>query len=273
MGIIEKVLNFVRTVKAHRSTPLRLEFILTDHCNLNCKGCTHYSPLVDADSREPLERVIDSMEKLGRLNDGRVEECYLIGGETLLYPWLEESMEALRKNFPNATLKIFTNGLLIPRMTESFWKKARELDIVLAITRYPVKFDYDASEVICRKNRVRCEIFGDRSLADSFFKFGLDPEGKQNPRIAHFKCYNSTCTSVVGGRVYPCSISACVGHLNLRFGTQYKHLRGDYLEIDKIQNLSEIDRMRKKAVPFCRYCKAAEEVKYGPSHRELSEWS
>ncbi|MCM1153402.1 MAG: radical SAM protein [Muribaculum sp.] len=273
MNIFKRIKGVLQTVKEKRDKPLHLEFILSDHCNLNCKGCTHYSPLVGADQAEPLEQVVASMQKLGRINGGYVKECYLMGGETLMYPRLQEAMEALRKNFPEARLRIFTNGLLLPRMSEEFWEAVRRLKFELAVTRYPVKFDYDAVESLCERKGAKCEFFGDRSMADSFFKFSLDPEGKQNARMSHFKCYNFGCVSVTRGRIYPCSISGCIDNLNRRFGTEFRHLPGDSLKVDEVTDMRQIQALRDKPVPFCRYCKIPPvTVKYGPSKRELSEW-
>ncbi len=269
---IRKIATALARWRQLRAMPLRLEFILTDYCNLNCKGCTHYSPLA-AKEFTPLETVEASMQKLSEVCGGKVEKCYLIGGETLLYPRLNEAMQALRRHFPTQTLYVFTNGIALPKMDDSFWQTARQQNFILAITRYPIHFDYDAAIALCHKYGVKTEIFGDRTLADSFFRFALDPTKKQNARISHFKCYNRGCLSVIGNRLYPCSISGCVSHLNKAKGTAFEHCDGDRLDIDKITGISQIRRLRDRPVPFCAYCiNPPATVKYGPSARETSEW-
>lgn len=251
---------------------MRLEFVVTDYCNLNCRGCTHYSPLAEKEFAQ-LEELKQSMEQLAGICGNKVKSAYLIGGETLLYPHLTEAMEALRKYFGKQRLYIFTNGIALPKMSDEFYVTAKRLGFVIAITRYPIKFDYNQIIKDVRARGIEVEVFGDRSMADSFFRFALDPKGQQNARISHFKCYNRGCMSIVGDRLYPCSISACIGHLNKACGTDFRHHEGDYLHIPSIKSYSEVRNLREKPVPFCRYCiYPVDVVKYGPSKRLKEEW-
>lgn len=252
--------------------PLRLEFVVTDWCNLNCKGCTHYSPLAPKEFEEK-DRLLHAISELGRKCGKGVESAYLIGGETLLYPDIKDAMRALRAAFPSQNLYIFTNGLPLPKMDSEFWELAGDLKFIIALTLYPIKFDYDAVIDLCKEKGVAVEVFGDRSLKESFFRFALDPKKKQNGRLSHFKCYNRGCVSVIGNRIYPCSISGCVYHLNKSHGTDFRHEKGDWLEIDEVRNEKDIRRLRDKPVPFCSYCiLPPSEVTYGPSKRDVSEW-
>lgn len=269
---IKRLWNAYRHLRAMAQMPLRLEFVLTDTCNLNCRGCTHYSPLAPKEY-EPLEQVERNMAHLAKVCGSKVKQLYLIGGETLLYPQLTEAMQLLRRYFPAQKLYIFTNGIALPRMSDEFWQEAKRLDFILAITRYPIKFDYDAVIQLCEDKGVACEVFGDRSMADSFFRFALDPHKGQNARLSHFKCYNRGCLSIIGDRLYPCSISGCVSHLNAAKGTDFRHEKGDFLRIPEITSVKQILRLRDKPVPFCGYCiLPPSSVKYGPSKRDASEW-
>ena len=271
MKIIRKITQAARRWHQLRTMPLRLEFVVTDYCNLNCRGCTHYSPLAIREFA-PLEELEKTMAHLGRVCSGGIESAYLIGGETLLYPHLNEAMEALRRHFPSSRLYIFTNGLMIPRMDDAFWAAARRLGFILAITRYPIKFDYDAAIALCAGKGVATEIFGDRADEGSFFRFALDPAKRQNGRMAHFKCFNRGCVSVIGDRVYPCSISACVGHLNKACGTDFRHEKGDFIRVADIKSAADIRRLRDNPVPFCGYCRSPEPMPYAASKRQASEW-
>ncbi len=266
-----RVINLWRTMRTQRNMPLRLEFVVTDYCNLNCAGCTHYSPLAEKEF-ESLERLRKTMAHLARVCGDEVSKVYLIGGETLLYPHLTEAMRAMRSEFATQTAYVFTNGLMLGRMSEEFWETAREGDFVIALTRYPINFDYDEAERLCAEKGVRCEVYGDRSQADSFFRFPLDPAKGVNPRISHLKCYNFGCLSVVGDRLYPCSISGCVSHLNKAHGTNFEHVKGDWLEVSDIKSVGEIKRLRNSPVPFCGYCLPPEPVAYARSERKPNEW-
>lgn len=269
---LRKLADAWRQWRLHRTLPLRLEFVVTDYCNLNCRGCTHYSPLAPKEF-EPLERLAMSARHLGDVCGTAVDAVYLIGGETLLYPQLVPAMGILREAFPSSKINIFTNGIALPKMSDDFWDMVLKADVTISITRYPIRFDYDAVEELCRRHGVKYEVFADRDNPGTFFRFALDPEGRNNARLSHFKCFNFGCVSIVGNRLYPCSISACVEHLNKACGTTFEHQDGDYLEVDKIESAGQILELRNKPVPFCRYCPDRPEiVKYGTSKRALSEW-
>lgn len=270
---LSRFVQLFRTFNDRRRRPLHIEFNLTDFCNLNCKGCSHYSPVAPKEF-ESLESLEGSMKAISKAKNGAlIEGVYLIGGETLLYPRLKEAMVLARKYFPNAQISIFTNGILIPKLDEEFWEICRQTGCIMAITRYPLRVDYDALERCCHDHGVETEIFGDRSLKDSFFKLPLDPEKRQNPFLSHLRCCSFGCVTVDNGKIFPCSQSACVRHLNNRFGTDFKWQPGDYIPVDKLQDVKEIKRLRSRPVPFCGYCRHQSFTPYGPSKRELSEWT
>ena len=267
-----KISHAIKTIRKWREEPLHIEFNLTDYCNLNCKGCTHYSPLAP-EEYEPLERLErDARHIAGVKNAALIREVYLIGGETLLYPQLTRAIRIVRRHFPWVKLSVFTNGLLIPKMDEDFWKACRETDCEIALTRYPLKIDYDRIERICREKGVTATVFGDRGEESSFFRFPLDPEKKQNRMMSHIRCFSFGCITIDGGRIYPCSLSACVKHLNTRLGTDFRHEKGDYIEVEKLTDARQLLTLRNRPVPFCGYCKRITDVKYGPSRRSVEEW-
>lgn len=274
MKIISKAIDLVRTLHRHNTLPLHLEFVLSDACNLNCKGCTHFSP-VASDDRADLPQIEANLKHLASvLRQDDIPEWYLIGGEPLILPLplLIGSAELIRKYFPHNRILIFTNGLMIPKMPEEFWEACRRIGIIIALTRYPIKVDYDAIEERVRREGVECSVFGDRGENDSFFRFPLDPAGRQNKRLAHLRCFNFGCLSIVGDRLYPCSTAACSRHLNQRFGTDFQILEGDSIRISDIRSARDIRRLRNRPVPFCRYCRHHEDATYAPSRREASEW-
>lgn len=259
-------------MKKRTTEPLHIEFNLTDFCNLNCKGCSHYSPLATADF-EPIEDLENSMRHIsGIKNAEQIIEVYLIGGETLLYPQLKDAMHLTRKYFPWAKISIFTNGLLIPKMDEEFWQTCRDLNIYIALTRYPVKCDYNSIEEICKLHNVNLEIFGDRGESNSFFRLPLDPKKKQIGWLSHFRCFSFGCITINHNKIFPCSQAACVGNLNSKLGTNFKWEKRDFIKVQDLKNTNQLFRLRNLPVPFCKYCKHIESVVYGPSRRNISEW-
>ena len=270
--MIERIKKAFRTIKVKRNLPLHIEFNLTDHCNLNCKGCSHYSPLAPAEF-ESLHELENSMRRVAMARNAEmIKDVYLIGGETLLYPKLTEAMRMARKYFPWAKISIFTNGLLIPKMDNEFWETCRKEKCVIVVTRYPIKFNYDKIAPICREHGVEVEEFDDRGNDNSFFRFPLDPEKRQNKFVSHFRCMSFGCVTIDHGKIFPCPQSACVGHLNRHCGTDFKWEKGDYIDVNELKDVREILRLRNRPTPFCRYCAHVTVTPYGPSRRDRSEW-
>ena len=59
-----------------------VETHIVDHCNLKCKGCSHFSGLAD-----PYFKSLDEFEtEVRRLADFGVAMFRILGGEPLLHP-------------------------------------------------------------------------------------------------------------------------------------------------------------------------------------------
>ena len=74
IGILIKRLFHKRTLELH----------VTDHCNLNCKGCSHYAPIADGFyiSLEELEEYYNIIKSRGLIFFSTLR---LMGGEPLLH--------------------------------------------------------------------------------------------------------------------------------------------------------------------------------------------
>ncbi|MCI8998847.1 MAG: radical SAM protein [Muribaculaceae bacterium] len=272
MTLLGRLAGALRTLSLRFTTPVRIEFNLTDHCNLNCKGCTHYASIAPEEyaNLQLLER---NMRHLSTIRGAEgIKQIYLIGGEPLIYPWLHESIQLSRRYFPHAEISIFTNGLRLPHMDDRFWELCRENELHIVITRYPISFDYDSVIEMCTRQGVRFSIFGDRGLAGSFFKVRLDPLKRSNRWNSHFKCYSFGCLTVQGDKLFPCPQSACVEHLNRRFDQNFSWEKGDYLPIAEIKDIRAILRLRNRPVPFCSYCRKMLPTHYSRSSRVPEEW-
>ena len=91
-----------------------LEYHVADHCNLNCKYCTHYSPLVQEPVFTDLEKFKLDLQLLKeRIDD--IGVIRILGGEPLLNPQLSEFITYTRRLYPKAVITVVTNGLLIER--------------------------------------------------------------------------------------------------------------------------------------------------------------
>ena len=146
MSNAEKYLLLARRGQILRR-PVYLNIPIVEHCNLNCRGCFHFSPIAEPWCMEPE----DLRQDLALLRDVPEVETFLrglmiYGGEPLLHPALEEIMDLVRGAFPGQGVNcaIMTNGLLLSRMPESFWEKCRTLAVGISLSPYPIGLDYDA---------------------------------------------------------------------------------------------------------------------------------
>ncbi len=94
----------------------RLVVHLTDHCNLNCKGCTHFSNIAKPAFADP-EQFEREFAQLETIFSG-ITEIYLLGGEPLLHPHVTEFMESARKHFPAPVSTSCPTACSCPRMDE-----------------------------------------------------------------------------------------------------------------------------------------------------------
>lgn len=272
MDIIRKVRDGFRTVWMHFTKPIHVEFNLSDHCNLNCASCSHYSPLAPNESIG-VEALEHSMKCVAEARDSQlIREVFLMGGESLLYPHIIEAVGLARRYFPWADLQVFSNGLIVKKMSEAFWTAMREADATLSVTIYPVKFDYDDAIRFVKSKGVKVSIFSMRTDPKPFIKKPLDPGKGQWGWLNHFRCHSNGCITIDGGRIFPCSQSACVGHLNRRFNADFRWEKGDYIEVSDLRSAKELRRFMHRPVPFCKYCGKGENIAYRGSERRASEW-
>lgn len=128
--------------------PILIDIQLADHCNLNCKGCNHYAPIADPKFCDT-DKVIENLSKLRQKGILRfVDIINLLGGEPLLNPDINNIIEKAGKILKNGKtrLRIMTNGVLLPKMSESFWNMVLKYNVLISVTKYPINFNYEEVE-------------------------------------------------------------------------------------------------------------------------------
>ncbi len=108
-----------------------LEFFLTDLCNLRCAHCSASSPYLSNRNFPDLDEFETALELLGRVLHS--EQIKFLGGEPLLNPSICSFLRVARKSGVFDTIRVATNGILLPRMTDEFW----ELADIVEVSRYP----------------------------------------------------------------------------------------------------------------------------------------
>ena len=256
----------------HKNPQLqRLVVHLTDHCNLNCKGCTHFSNIA-----KPAFADVDQFEReFAQLATifSNIVEIYLLGGEPLLHPRLTEFLPIARKYFPDSNLKLMSNGVLVTRMDEAFWKAMAASRIILVCDLYPIDLPVEEIEGLAAKYGVELEWTDPRA---EFFRLPLDPTGSQDPTHSFQVCGAvNNCPMLRDGRLYPCAYIAYHDIFKERFGIEgMEPTEEDSISIFDGATPYEIFDFLSNPVPWCKYCDvdAISTHQWSRSSRSLDEW-
>ena len=253
---------------------------VVDHCNLRCRGCVHFAPLakprfLDLDA---YERDLTAFGAIPGIQE-YVQELILMGGEPLLHPKLPEVILVTRTHLPKARITLSSNGLLVRRMDESFWRAMRECNIHLYLSPYPIKVDYTALLKLAESHGVLANVVGDKTGSNRgkevFYRLAIDPTGSQDPVSAHNCCPFGGCNMQLSrGRLWPCQVAAHHAPLNERFGLRLHDQPEDSLVLEDIVSTDQIEDFRRTPHPMCRYCDNARLAiaKWGISRKEAGEW-
>ena len=254
---------------------LRLEFHAADHCNLNCQMCDHFSPLARKNCTDAKDIGRD-LERLSALSDGEAEYIRILGGEPLLNSQIGDFFQTARHSFPNASIELFTNGLLLPAMPPAFWASCRQNGILIAVTRYPIALDYNKIETMAGEQGVTLSYTNTKPTKKSWH-FPLDLNGAQDihDSFSHC-CHANTCIFLKNGTLYPCPIAPNIDIFNYYFGYALSLDEKDGINIYAARSVSEITAFLSHPIPFCRYCNVKARTKgysWKTSDKVLREWT
>ncbi len=227
-----------------------LEIHAIDSCNLNCKGCLHFSSLYHHSERPDIDQLIRDVHQLSKL-------CYIfhlrvLGGEPLLNPDLDILLKKLRDILPDTDIGIVTNGTLITRQKKELFETMKENKIGFNITLYPPT--HEKKEEIYRfLDEVGVSYGSHLAKVDEFSK-GLMAEPKKGKITSHMKCVSKNCFFLREGKLYKCAVEALINrfyetyNMDLRMDTGLD-IYNETLDWGKI-----IPGMYEHPVSLCRYC-------------------
>lgn len=241
-----------------------LEHHIVDHCNLKCKGCTHFSPLADP----WFEEVEDFKRDFGRLAEiMHVDVIRIMGGEPLLHPNVCEFLRITRELFPDSQIQLVTNGILM-QLTEGLIETLNENKIIVCISDYGIFKDLKRQlvgvqyAVVDRKGLMynACLNLNGDEFSDLSF-------GNCDLHVNHWNFFQN-------GRFYHCCIGANIKIFNKYFGKDLPVPEGisiyDHTE-------KEINDYLNTITPLCRFCDTIQRKnsysKFEVSKKEIGEWT
>lgn len=227
------------------------EYHVSWHCNLNCKGCSHYSNLV----KEPRFGNLETYKKdIARLHElvGNVTSIRLMGGEPFLNDKLEDFIIATRKMFPISDLRLVSNGLLIPNLDGHIFEVIRDNNVCLDISQYPPtsKLLDKILEKIKPYNVRYC-------IGDYVDTFHANSNGsRQNDKSVEWKmCDSNTCHFLSEG-----CIAVCPAPIVTREMSDVIDFKGEIHQNDIVDlydtNLTgeKLVKLMGAPIEFCKYC-------------------
>lgn len=255
------------------------EVHLVEHCNLNCQGCNHYSPLAEKEFMD-IEVFKRDFARMAELTGGDVKFINLLGGEPLLHNQLLDFFPIARQYFPNPTLNLVTNGILLPSQSEEFWEACKKYKITICVTKYPLKnINWDKIEEKLAYYDIPIVYWGvnkNEPIKYSWL-FPMDVDGNQDATTNFLDCRDANkCIFLRDGKLFTCVEPPNIHHFNKYFGTDIKVTEKDYIDIYKVNDIKEILDFLAKPIPFCKYCNVKARKYHIPwdrSKKDISEWT
>lgn len=248
------------------------EVHITDHCNLNCKGCAHFSNLCKPTFAD-LDEFKADMRRMANLFSA-VHQIYVMGGEPLLHPQVAEFIRAAREPFPNTRIYLMTNGTLVMKMAEEFWRALAETRVILLCDSYPIDLPVDEINAMGVKHGVEVEWTVAR---EEFFKIPIDPAGGHDMLSSFQRCQGfNNCPIIRDGRLYPCAYAAFGDVFGGYFGLEGLGAGPkDSISIRDDADPEAVIEFLRHPVPWCAHCDmdSREFYTWGRSSRKLDEWT
>lgn len=258
---------------------------IVDECNLNCRGCDHFSPISDV-WHQPLDDFIKMIKTLRKSVGNNIREIELYGGEPLLHEKLYEMLMAVKVMFGKAiTISVETNGILL----DDFLKKNKRLQcdntFEYQITEYkPTKGivnelsnKYPNIHIFETKHTPK-ELSTNTGIhKDTMFNVNIRKEKlfSNIDNIYHncyCKAYESNSLCLRNWMISPCPLVMCMDIFDKRFDEHYRE-EINYVKVS--DDLTKDDLYRLANYP-CENCKRCGNVVYGfpyeKSKKTRDEW-
>jgi len=250
--------------------PYPLETHLVDHCNLKCKGCSHFSPLVEGQVFKEFKVFQKDLTRLKELFEDFFE-IRLMGGEPLLHPEINDFCEFARATFPAANISIYTNGIKLLDMPEGFRETCHRHAIKIKITYYPITLNLKNIKQKAQYYGVQIKI---PKMVTKFFNM-MNLSGDSDPEKSYQVCKKMYQTPhLKDGKLYPCPLPAYVHYFNAYFEYDIQVSENDCIDIYGPVEPKEIIRFLDQPLQTCRWCVTRrDKTEWGITQRDISEWS
>jgi MoaA/NifB/PqqE/SkfB family radical SAM enzyme len=266
-----KILKFVPRAQLYY-----LNIHLTEHCNLNCAYCDHFSPLAKEEYLD-LQTFENDLKRMAELTDGYIKMIYLFGGEPLLHKDVSQFAKICRQYFKRSTITFITNGILLMKMSDEFWQVCKECNIKFIVSSYPIKLPREEINEKAASYGINIVFSEYKVMWRSPLK--LDGTGGLWGRFRYLinflKCPRYVCTFLMKGKIYMCPAIANIKYFNEYFQKAVPVSSKDYIDIYEAKSIEDILKYLSSPAPFCAYCDVDNNktgYAWKPSQKKIDEW-
>lgn len=232
------------------------EVVVTTRCTLKCKNCANLMQYYRQPMHVQWDVIEKSVKKFLECID-RVEKVGILGGEPLLYPELDKVIYLLEASPKVKTIRIVTNGTLIPK-DENILKALTGRKVVVQLNNYLNAYAGVADEL--------AKLFDERKIKYKLLKkdgtewvdYGdLSSRNRSEEELTEqFKRCRIECRSLYNGKLYYCPRS---GHgMDLKLLSE---VNKDYVDLADSNSTVEETREKlyellceKKYIEACNHC-------------------
>ncbi len=245
-----------------------LEIEICKKCNLNCKGCSHFAPLVKDGGEFDFEGYKHDIMRLSDIFSN-INVIRLLGGEPLLNENILDILKFTRNIFKKSDIKIATNGVKLMGMSNEFFECLVKENVKLAISLYPILKDSKQKIIKFLESKgVEYKLSEKKKFAARLNLQG-DFDGVKNAN----KC-KIMCPTLKDGRIYRCSILASIDKFQDYFGKSTVECDdGAKVDIYRCDGAGIIKRL-KEANKLCSYCSGNNDFLFdwALSEKKIEEW-
>ena len=154
----------------------------------------------------------------------QVLDFELIGGEPLLHPEITGLVRVVRKVYPKSNIFIVTNGSLLPKMPDDFWKCCRENKVWFGLSVYPpYQVHLNAYLKLAKRNDIPVLLVHNASAwVDGRHSFKTE----RSRAVIHYRlCKQKFCHKLLDSKLYLCPLFS-LKHYNHYFNESYPTVKG-----------------------------------------------
>lgn len=247
-----------------------LEIPVALGCNLKCRACSHFSNLAPTDLLADLAVFERDLRRLRELLPV-IHMIRLLGGEPLLHPELEQFLRTARSCYPDADIRIVTNGLLLPKAPEALLSAVKALDAGIDLSLYPptahMRDQIDA-------------LLNDKGIRHRYtppileFRRRMNLAGQGDIERNFRTCVvGNQCHYLYNGKLSACPAPSVISIFNECYGTEIDG-SADLLDLyDPALTGEAAAAFLRRPLDMCRFCAEPELLRWESGREpQISDW-